>query len=234
MMSTTLQSVHIAEEQIPAAGEILAEAFFGDPLCVYTQPDLEARLSQFAWLFTQLVREGDMQRGAYTNTRMDQPDGVAVWMLPQAGEPSVEGAVWSEMDQMEQRLGSEAYHRFTDAYRHFEDIHHQCTAGPHWYLALLGVSPRCQRQGLGNALLTPVLQQADQEGLPCYLETFVSSNVPFYEHRGFQVVEAGVEPQSQVPYWAMKREPMRRSNGLLDLVARSLLAALPGTGIPLA
>lgn len=60
---------------------------------------------------------------------------------------------------------------------------------------------------MGGALLTPIFQRADQEGLPCYLETFVSANVPFYEHRGFKVVEAGVEPQSQVAFWAMKREP---------------------------
>jgi hypothetical protein len=57
-MSRTPKSVLIAEEQILAAGEVLALAFFNDPLCVYTQPDLEARMSQFTWLFTQFVREG--------------------------------------------------------------------------------------------------------------------------------------------------------------------------------
>jgi GNAT superfamily N-acetyltransferase len=206
-MNRTPQIVLIADEQIPAAGEVLAQAFFNDPLCVYTQPDLEARMSQFSWLFTPLVREGARQGGVYTNTRIDRPDGVAVWMPPQASEPTAEVAVGSEMDQMEQRFGPEAYRRFTEAYRHFEHIHHQWMAGPHWYLALLGVSPRCQRQGLGGALVTPILQRADQEDLPCYLETFVAANVPFYEHRGFQVVEAGVEPQSQVAFWAMKRDP---------------------------
>jgi hypothetical protein len=111
------------------------------------------------------------------------------------------------MDQMGQRFGPEAYRRFTEAYRHVEHIHHQCMAGPHWYLALLGVSPRRQGQGIGRARLTPVLQRADQEALPCYLETFVSGNVPFDERRGFRVVDAGVEPQSRVAFWAMKREP---------------------------
>lgn len=148
-----------------------------------------------------------MQGGVYTNTRIERPDGVAVWVPPQIDEPTAEVAVWSEMDQMEQRFGPEAYRRFTEAYRYFEHIHHQCMAGPHWYLALLGVSPRLQGQGIGGALLTPVFQRADQEDLPCYLETFVSDNVSFYEHRGFQVVEAGVEPQSRVAFWAMKREP---------------------------
>jgi GNAT superfamily N-acetyltransferase len=206
-MNRTPQIVLIAEEQILAAGKVLARAFFNDPLCTYTQLDLEARMSQFTWLFTQLVRERARQDGVYVNTLMDQPDGVAVWMSPQAGERTAEVAVGSEMDEMEQRFGPEAYRRFTEAYRHFDHVHHQCMAGPHWYLALLGVSPRCQGQGIGRALLTPVLRRADQEGLPCYLETFVADNVPFHEHRGFQVVRAGVEPKSQVAFWAMKREP---------------------------
>jgi GNAT superfamily N-acetyltransferase len=207
MMSRSHQIDVIAEGQILAAGKVLARAFFNDPLCVYTQPDPEARMSQFTWLFTQFVRKGARQDGVYTNTLVGQPDGVAVWMPPCAGEPTAEAAWGSERDEMEQCFGPEAYRRFTDAYCHFDHIHHHHMAGPHWYLALLGVSPRFQGQGIGRALLTPVLQRADREGLPCYLETFVSDNVPFYEHRGFRVVDAGAESQSQVVFWAMRREP---------------------------
>jgi GNAT superfamily N-acetyltransferase len=201
------QSVLIAEHQILAAGEMLARAFLKDPLCVYTQPDREARISQFAWLFTQLAQEGALQGSVYANTHADRPDGVAVWMPPQAGEATAEVSAWSNMDQMAHRFGPEAYRRFTEAFRYFEHVHHRCVAGPHWYLALVGVSPGCQRQGIGGALLTPVLRRADQEGLPCYLETFVSENLCFYERRGFQVVEAGLEPQGKVAFWAMTRKP---------------------------
>ena len=146
-MSIISQIVRIADGQALAAGEVLARAFFNDPLCVYTQPDLEARMSQFTWLFTQLVREGARQDGVYTNALIGRPDGVAVWMPPHAGEATGEEGVGSEMDQMEQRFGPQAYRRFTETYRHFDRIHHQCMAGPHWYLALLGVSPRRQGQG---------------------------------------------------------------------------------------
>jgi GNAT superfamily N-acetyltransferase len=206
-MSRTPQAVLIADDQIPSAGEVLAQAFFNDPLCVYTQPSREARMSQFTWLFTQLAREGALERGVYINARTDRPDGVAVWMPPQVGESTAEVAVWSEMNQMAERFGPEAYCRFTEAFRHFERVHHRCMVGPHWYLALLGVSPEYQRQGIGGALLTPVLQRADREGAACYLETFVADNVPFYERRGFQVLETGVEPKGVVAFWAMMRTP---------------------------
>src|SRR5262249_47974275 len=146
------------------------------------------RMSLFTWIFTQLVRGGAGRGGVYTNAPIGRPDGVAVWMPPRAGGPTAEAAGGGGVDQMGQRFGAGGYRRFTRAYRHFEHIHHQCMAGPHWYLALLGVSPRRQGQGIGRALLTPVLRRADQEALPCYLETFVSENVPFYERRGFRVV----------------------------------------------
>jgi hypothetical protein len=72
MLSRTSQIVLIADEQIPAAGEVLARAFFNDPLCVYTQPDPEARMSQFTWLCTQFVRERARQGGVSIHTLMDR------------------------------------------------------------------------------------------------------------------------------------------------------------------
>ena len=206
-MNGTLQISLITEEQMPAAGEMLALAFFDDPLCVYTQPDRGARMSQFAWLFTQLVRAGARQNGVYVSTFDHQPRGVAVWTPPQAPAPAAPEAAGNGMDRPGQSFGPEEYDRFTTAYRHFGRIRRQQMAGPNWYLRLLGVSPGFQGQGVGCTLLSPVLGRADQEGLPCYLETFVPQNVPFYEHRRFRVVAGGLDRRSLVPFWAMRRPP---------------------------
>ena len=42
---------------------------------------------------------------------------------------------------------------------------------PHWYLPLIGVDPARQGQGLGAALMRPVLAKCDAAGLPAYLES---------------------------------------------------------------
>ena len=206
-MHRTFDISPIADQQIPAAGDVLARALFSDPLCVYTQPDPAARLSQFGWLFSQLIREGARRQGSYVVTFVRRPHGVAVWTPPHAGAAAAREMPGSEMEQREQRFGPGAYDRFTTACRHAERIHRECVAGPHWYLELLGVSPAFQGHGIGSALLAPVLRRADQEGLPCYLETFLPENVPFYRRHGFQVAHAGAEPQSGIRYWAMAREP---------------------------
>ena len=49
--------------------------------------------------------------------------------------------------------------------------------GPeHWYLQYLGVEPRRQGKGLGGALLAPVLERCDGEGVPAHLETSTERN----------------------------------------------------------
>jgi GNAT superfamily N-acetyltransferase len=174
---------------------------------VYTQRDVDARQRQFAWFFAQLIRDGVRKNGAYGHGCPGRPDGVAVWQRKETDESAPDVTATVEPDELEQLFGPEAYRRFA-AYRHFEEVHRQCVADPHWYLAVVGVRPGFQGRGIGGALLAPVLLQADEEGLPCYLETFVADNVLFYEHRGFEVVAAGVHLESRIPFWAMKREPI--------------------------
>lgn len=115
MMTSTLDLSPIAEEQIRAAGETLGRAFSEDPLCVYTQPDLEARITQFTSLFTQLIREEARRHGACAAARMERVDAVAVWTPPTPKAPANEDAAASEIDQMQQRFGPMACHRFTTA-----------------------------------------------------------------------------------------------------------------------
>jgi len=58
---------------------------------------------------------------------------------------------------------------------------------PHWYLNTLATHPDWQRQGLGAALMGAVFEIADEQGLPCFLETETPANVAYYRHHGFEV-----------------------------------------------
>lgn len=78
----------------------------------------------------------------------------------------------------------------------------------HWYLFILGVDPEWQGKGVGGRLLAPVLQEADQEGLPCYLKTVNEQNLVFYERQGFTVVDRGAVPKDGPRVWAMLRRPV--------------------------
>jgi predicted N-acetyltransferase YhbS len=85
------------------------------------------------------------------------------------------------------RLGISGTRRFAAAMSATEEFHQQ-VEGPHWYLVALGTRPEHQGEGLGSALVELGTARADDQGLPCYLETGTASNVAYYSRRGFEVV----------------------------------------------
>jgi ribosomal protein S18 acetylase RimI-like enzyme len=79
---------------------------------------------------------------------------------------------------------------------------------PHWYLASLGTAVDVQGKGVGSALMRPVLEHCDKEGLPAYLESSKERNVPFYRRHGFEVVKEVTLPGKNAPnIWTMWRDP---------------------------
>jgi ribosomal protein S18 acetylase RimI-like enzyme len=74
----------------------------------------------------------------------------------------------------------------------------------HWYLAVLGTEPACQGQGIGSALMAPILERCDREGLPAYLESSKESNIAFYSRHGFEVTGEIRLPDGP-PVWPMWR-----------------------------
>ena len=77
---------------------------------------------------------------------------------------------------------------------------------PHWYLAVLGTDPSAQGQGLGSAVLAPVLQRCDEDGVGAYLESSKESNIAFYSRHGFRLT-GEVHLLKGPQMWKMWRDP---------------------------
>ena len=78
----------------------------------------------------------------------------------------------------------------------------------YWFLSILAVAKNYQRQGFGQQLLTPVLDEADQLGVPTFLETFTEVNLIFYRKLGYEVALEYVEPNLEKTCWIMIRQPI--------------------------
>jgi ribosomal protein S18 acetylase RimI-like enzyme len=76
---------------------------------------------------------------------------------------------------------------------------------PHWYLWFLGVEPERQGQGLGSELLRSLSAKAENDRVPCYLETDKPSSVKLYERHGFHVQSEVVLQKIELRLWLMKR-----------------------------
>jgi GNAT superfamily N-acetyltransferase len=88
---------------------------------------------------------------------------------------------------------------------------------PHWYLVVLSVRPEQQRRGLGTALLEPILDRADRDGVPCRAETSDPANVDYYRQFGFEVVDpAFAALPDGPPFIKFHRPPAPRHGGRLS------------------
>jgi GNAT superfamily N-acetyltransferase len=197
--------VRLDEGLIDEAGAALGRAFFDDALAVHFLPDPNERSRLLPWHASTTVRYGHLFGEVWTTA--ERVYGAAVWWPPDAGAMTPERLERAGMDRAPEVLGAEAWARFTSVLEYLDPLHADAVPGRHWYLMLAGVEPARQRQGVGSALLAPVLGRADLERLPCYLETFEPPNVLFYQQVGFEVVVSDIEPRSGLRFWTMRRDP---------------------------
>jgi ribosomal protein S18 acetylase RimI-like enzyme len=80
---------------------------------------------------------------------------------------------------------------------------------PHWHLVFGGVEPALQGRRIGEALFRPVLQQADSDDVPCYLETPFPRTLALYRRLGFEIMSESRPFPDARPLWRMIRIPQR-------------------------
>ena len=74
----------------------------------------------------------------------------------------------------------------------------------------VGVEPRLHNNGIGATALSPVLEQADLDGVLCYLETPFEETLGFYRRLGFETRSESQPFQAPTPIWTMTRIAQRR------------------------
>ena len=178
---------------------VLDEAFVADPVSCWVFPGERQRRERHSGLM-----------GVFTDATLAEgfvdlaEDGsaVALWMDVPAepedeGEEDVPAQVRAAVDPENVRV--EQIARWTS------QAHP--TGRAHAYLWMIGVTPERQGQGLGTALMAPVLERCDREGLPAYLEASNQRSRELYERLGFAFTGKAIELPGGPSMWPMWREP---------------------------
>jgi ribosomal protein S18 acetylase RimI-like enzyme len=185
----------------PALARVLAEAFLDDPAGKWFVPREQTRLAELERFFRIVsVERAALPHGEVLTT--PGVSGTALWMPP----GSMEAGKLEELIFLAHvaRAARGNTRRVLRGLTAMDAVHpHE----PHWYLPLLGVSPARQGQGIGSALLRPVLERCDADGMPAYLEATSPRNRELYERHGFEVREVTHLPDDGPPLWCMWREP---------------------------
>jgi GNAT superfamily N-acetyltransferase len=183
---------------LPALGYALSAAFHDDPVLSWIIPDEGRRRARLAPLMELFAGRFQPHGENHLN---ESGTGAAVWAPPGAG--------FSQQDdeRFEAALVAAAGDDIARTARVIEllDANHP-TGVPHWYLMLLGVTPERQGRGVGSALLRAVLDRADREGSPAYLEATSRRNRALYERHGFVTV-GELTVADCPPLYAMWRPP---------------------------
>ena len=209
--------VILKRSQMDRASEVLVEAFNNDPMFKYLGIEVETGRLPFGYASRSQVDKRSLKLFIARILQNCQPynrvysiannlKGVAVWVPPGKSEIST----WQFLSMLfvlYRRCGWDRTKRYWMLFSSLDKRHQAEMNEPHWMLSLLGVAPSYQSQGIGSLLLQPVLQQADREGLPCYLQTFSQQAVRFYQKHGFAVLWQGKLSEDSPCIWTMKRQP---------------------------
>jgi ribosomal protein S18 acetylase RimI-like enzyme len=169
----------------PAARELLAAAFARDPLFVAVAgpadaPASAARRRAFAGFVLAMNRVvGGRPRGCF---RAGALVGVAL-LEPPASSRLAAGVAALRFVPVALRVGARASALLN---RYWLRTREAAPRERHHYLALLGVAPHMQGQGIGKQLVHDAVERARAEGSEVVaLDTENQANVALYEHLGF-------------------------------------------------
>jgi GNAT superfamily N-acetyltransferase len=129
----------------------------------------------------------------------DDLDSVAMWTRP--GESAFgkqqREALW---EPIEACFDADTKRRFDEFGELMSSVK---PAPPYWYLGVLGTRPDRQGVGLASAVVAPVLERADDDGLICCLETASEAALPLYARLGF--TDRRDVSLDSLPLWWLER-----------------------------
>jgi GNAT superfamily N-acetyltransferase len=202
MVISTPVSVRPARaDDFGSLAAMLARAFYDDPVTAWFYPDAARRMKHARRFFGIRLRQLADQKLIYTTSELS---GAALWTLPGRWREDLRQSLMllPMLPVLLPRIV-----RSTAAVREIERRH---PVVPHFYLSVIGTEPEQQGGGIGSALLGPVLQRCDSDGVGAYLECSKEGNVDFYARQGFALTER-IELPEGPPLWLMWREPRRRA-----------------------
>ncbi|HEU4321874.1 MAG TPA: GNAT family N-acetyltransferase [Roseiflexaceae bacterium] len=194
----------LSPADLAPAVDVMARAFYRDPLWVYLLPDdlRRAALMRACYrVFLTLSIDGGAACGA------GEPlAGLAVWEAPgQPGLRPTRRLLWP--------LLALAFSPFVwsvgragPVFQQFGELRRRYATAPHYYLSTVAVAPDAQGRGLATRLIAPFLRRADREGTAVYTETMTPSNVGLYEHYGFRCMEHYRVPDTNLSIWSFYRQ----------------------------
>lgn len=196
-----METTEARGDDVRALARSLARAFDDDPITEFLLPDERTRLRRNAAAHRVFLRQQFHRK--HPVHLAGGGAAVALWVPPDEWKVPFTETLRGALPFVVALRG-----RTVAAFRGFSALERAHPHDPpHWYLALLGTDPDHQGKGYGSAVLSPILDRCDGEGVHAFLESSKERNLPFYERHGFEVTNQLTFGPGGPPLWQMLREP---------------------------
>jgi len=195
-----IQIRKITAEDIPVLVPLLAKSFAAQPLTRWMLGDDERALRRGERVLKLDFENAFQYNLMFTTTGLQ---GAALWHPPDRTQTAWQGVMW--LLKLIQIVGiSRNLPAQLESFWKLEKLFPRI---PNYYLSMLAVAAPFQGQGIGSALLQPVLKICDARGIIAYTVTDMEPNVVFYQKQGFRVKDVIPIPRACLKAWTMSREP---------------------------
>jgi ribosomal protein S18 acetylase RimI-like enzyme len=185
------------------AAKVIAQAFVEDPLTSFMLPIKATRVKTLLKFF-RVYAEINIKAGR--GFGVGEPlQGVAFWKFPSQESMSISVKSLGKLLPLLFTMYPIGYFRARKIIDQIDALHAKHALEPHFYLDNLGVLAAARGQGLSSKLIRPFMQKADEQKVVAYTDTVTKTNVPLYEHFGFQCVEESFIKETGITVYAMKR-----------------------------
>lgn len=183
--------------------DTIVDAFHRDPLWSWICPDPLRRREHHAEIFGLYVDSALPNESVWLAD--DQASAAAVFTPP--GEPELNQRAEARLEPLVRGALGEHADEVLETFARFEAA--VPSDPPFYYLSFLGTDPASRGHGIGMALLAEIVELADREGHPTYLESSNPSNNKRYQRLGFEPRSHFSTPDESHVVTTMWREPGR-------------------------
>jgi len=188
---------------VEQTAQVIAQSFAEDPLTSFMLPIKATRVKTLLKFF-RVYAEINIKAGR--GFGVGEPlQGVAFWKFPSQESMSISVKSLGKLLPLLFTMYPIGYFRARKIIDQIDALHAKHALEPHFYLDNLGVLAAARGQGLSSKLIRPFMQKADEQKVVAYTDTVTKTNVPLYEHFGFQCVEESFIKETGITVYAMKR-----------------------------
>ncbi|MCM1566674.1 MAG: GNAT family N-acetyltransferase [Dehalobacter sp. 4CP] len=185
--------IRITENQIEPVAKLLTECFIDDPLTVL---QIKGIIYQEEFL-TKLFQ---IQLGVFVKTRdvysLDDKSNSVIIGYEKKKLKMLKQIILSiqATQKIRKQVSKEDFELYANNVRSVSKAinlnwHKQFIKKNYYHINVVAVAHEERGKGKLRALITPIVENCQEKGIPIILETDNSNHIPMYEHMGFQLIK---------------------------------------------